>query len=227
MENLDLGISVDLTPRPLPEKIVHIGQSVRLEPLSIHHVDSLWLAAEGAEASWTYLRYGPFFTKDALAEQVLDLSGRNDQPFFAVLPKTSGVAEGWLSLCDIYPKDAAIEIGSVWFSPRLQRSRAATESIFLLMRHAFDDLGYRRLVWRCHAQNAPSRKAALRYGFMSEGIWRAGAVVKGWQRDVAWHSMLANEWPIHKAALLRWLEDLNFNQDGQARVSLSELRDAN
>jgi RimJ/RimL family protein N-acetyltransferase len=224
MQSFDLGIPVDDAPRPFPGKIPYGGRSVRLEPLSIEHVESLWLAAEGAETSWTFLRYGPFPTRAALATHIVDLAGRNDQPFFAVLPKRSGVAEGWLSLCDVYPENAAIEVGSIWFSPLLQRSRAATESIFLLMRHVFDDLGYRRLVWRCHAQNVPSRKAALRYGFTPEGVWRAGAVVKGWQRDVAWHSMLAPEWPAHKAALLRWLDDTNFDRDGRARMSLADIR---
>jgi RimJ/RimL family protein N-acetyltransferase len=204
--------------------MVHLGWSLRLEPLGPEHVDDLWRCTENADASWTYLRYGPFATKDALRAHVVELAGRRDQPFFAVRVAGEGTAQGWLSLCDVYPADAAIEIGSIWFSPRLQRTRAATEAIFLLMRHAFDDLGYRRLVWRCQAENAPSRRAASRYGFTFEGIWRAAAVVKGWQRDVAWHSMLADEWPDHRQALLAWLDDANFDSDGRALMSLSALR---
>jgi RimJ/RimL family protein N-acetyltransferase len=179
MKISELGTPVDDTPRPLPKKIAHIGRSVRLEPLSYEHVDSLWTAAEQAEASWTYLRYGSFPSKDALAAHILDLAGRDDQPFFAVLPASSGVAEGWLSLCDIYPKDAAIEIGSIWFSPRLQGSRASTESVFLLMRHAFDDLGYRRLVWRCHAQNAPSVRLLFVTAFCPRASGVRGRSSKG------------------------------------------------
>ena len=224
MSELPLGTAVDPTPRPFPQRIEHAGRSVTLEPLTEAHVDQLWQAARGAEASWTYLRYGPFADRDALARQVAELSVRADQPFWAVRPRSSGAAEGWLSLCDIYPADAAIEIGSIWYSPRLQRTRAATEAIFLLMRHAFDDLGYGRLVWRCQALNAASRRAAARYGFVAEGIWRAGAIVKGFQRDVAWHSMLVDEWPRHREALQAWLADANFSADGAPIASLAELR---
>jgi RimJ/RimL family protein N-acetyltransferase len=221
----DLGVAVDPTPRPFPQRIVHEGLSVVLEPLTEAHVGELWPATDGAEASWTYLRYGPFASMDALADQVRKLAGRSDQPFWAVRPRSSGMAEGWLSLCDIYPADAAIEIGSVWFSPRLQRTRAATEAIFLLMRHAFDDLGYERLVWRCQALNAASRRAAERYGFAAEGVWRSAAIVRGWQRDVAWHSMLAPEWPRHRAALSAWLDDGNFGSEGRAIASLDAIRE--
>jgi RimJ/RimL family protein N-acetyltransferase len=224
MNELPLGTAVDPTPRPFPQRIVHHGVSVTLEPLADAHVDQLWQAAQGAEVSWTYLRYGPFADRPALARHVAELAGRADQPFWAVRPKASGAAEGWLSLCDIYPADAAIEIGAIWYAPRLQRTRAATEAIFLLMRHAFDDLGYTRLVWRCQALNAASRRAAERYGFVFEGIWRAGAIVKGFQRDVAWHSMLASEWPAHRAALEAWLADENFRSDGTLIASLAALR---
>lgn len=172
-----------------------------------------------------YLRYGPFSTIDALANQVRDLAGRSDQPFWAIRPRTSGAAQGWISLCDIYPSDAAIEIGSIWLSPRLQRTRASTEAVYLLMRHSFDDLGYTRLVWRCLALNAASCRAAERYGFKTEGVWRAAATIKGRQHDVAWHSMLADEWPQHKAALEAWLSDGNFRTDGSALRSLAETRE--
>jgi RimJ/RimL family protein N-acetyltransferase len=207
---------MDLPPRPLPRKRLHEGRSVCLQPLAQAHLSALWQAAQGADSSWTYLRYGPFPSEIAMAEQVKDFSRRHDQPFWAVCPKPGGTAKGWLSLCDIYPVDAAIEIGSVWFSPGLQRSRAATEAIFLLMRHVFDDLGYQRLVWRCAAVNEASQAAAQRYGFRPEGIWRSAVIVKGWQRDVAWFSMLALEWPARKAALAAWLDDGNFDEAGRA-----------
>ncbi|RUX25200.1 N-acetyltransferase [Mesorhizobium sp. M7A.F.Ca.US.011.01.1.1] len=225
MNELVLGIAVDPIPRPFPLRQVHHGVSMSLEPLSEDHVHDLWTAARDAEQSWTFLRYGPFPTLDALASHVRDLAGRNDQPFWAIRPRFNGKVEGWLSFCDIYPADAAIEIGSIWLSPILQRTRAATEAIFLLMQHAFDELGYRRLVWRCQALNTASRRAAERYGFKAEGVWRAAAVVKGWQRDVAWHSMLLDEWPSHKAALLAWLDDDNFDADGSARSTLARLRE--
>jgi RimJ/RimL family protein N-acetyltransferase len=224
LDDLALGKPVNITQRPFPMRIVHQGQSVVLEPLSEAHVDELWAATENAEQSWTYLRYGPFPSTDGFAQHVGELASRVNQPFWAVRSRSTGTADGWLSLCDIYPSDAAIEIGSIWFSPRLQRTRAATEAIFLLMRHAFDDLGYERLVWRCQALNTASRRAAERYGFMFEGIWRNAAIIKGWQRDVAWHSMLASEWPAHSSALQAWLDDANFGTDGIGLRSLKELR---
>ncbi len=122
------------------------------------------------------------------------------------------------------PADAAIEIGSIWFSPGLQRTRAATEAIFLLMQHAFDDLGYKRLVWRCQALNAASLRTAERYGFITEGTWRRAVIIKGEQRDIAWHSMLDSEWPAHRRALRAWLDDTNFRADGSAIASLPEIR---
>ncbi|WP_436040367.1 GNAT family N-acetyltransferase [Rhizobium sp. LjRoot98] len=219
-----LGVAVDPTPRPFPQKLVHSGSSVTLEPLSESHVPELWEAARNAERSWTYLRYGPFQTRDDMSRHVQDLAQRADQPFWAVRPKSSGRAEGWLSLCDIYPADSAIEVGSVWFSPSLQRTRAATEAVFLLIRHALDELGYKRMVWRCQALNAPSRRAAERYGFKPEGVWRAAAIVKGWQRDVAWYSMLSDEWPSHRAAISAWLDDGNFRADGSAIATVTRLR---
>ncbi|TPK20064.1 GNAT family N-acetyltransferase [Mesorhizobium sp. B2-5-9] len=219
-----LGIAVNPTPRPFPLRRVHHGVSMSLEPLAENHIHDLWAAAQNAEQSWTYLRYGPFATADALASHVRDLAVRDDQPFWAVRAGFNRQAEGWLSFCDIYPADGAIELGSIWFSPRLQRTRAATEAIFLLMQHAFDELGYARLVWRCQTLNTASRRAAERYGFKAEGIWRAAAIVKGWQRDVAWHSMLADEWPSHKAALLAWLDDNNFDANGTARSTLAGIR---
>lgn len=221
MTDCSLGVAVDPCIRPFPERIVHRGHSVVLEPLSEGHIDELWQACCGAEQSWTFLRYGPFASVAELANHVRDLAARSDQPFWAVRPYTSGVAQGWLSLCDIYPADAAIEIGSIWFSPVLQRTRAATEAISLLMKHAFDDLGYMRLVWRCQVLNMASRRAAARYGFVPEGVWRSAAIIKGWQRDVAWHSMLADEWPAHRMALQAWLNNSNFDAEGIAeRVSV-------
>jgi RimJ/RimL family protein N-acetyltransferase len=216
MESQPLGTPVDLAPRPLPDKRLHEGRSVRLEPLHQSHVPALWQAAKGAETSWTYLRYGPFASQGDMAAFVHDLSRRGHQPFWAVCPKPDGLAKGWLSLCDIEPADATIEIGSVWFAPALQRSRAGTEAIFLLMGEAFDELGYQRLVWRSAAVNAASQAAALRYGFQPEGTWRSAVIVKGWQRDVAWFSLLAAEWPARKAALETWLADSNFTPEGIA-----------
>jgi RimJ/RimL family protein N-acetyltransferase len=125
------------------------------------------------------LRYGPFASESELLGRVMELAGRADQPFWAVRPETSGVAEGWLSLCDIYPADGTIEIGSNWFSPALQRTRASTEAIFLLMQYAMDELKYQRLVWRCNAANQASINAAARYGFVPGGHLAGVCVCQG------------------------------------------------
>jgi RimJ/RimL family protein N-acetyltransferase len=197
------------------------GRSVRLEPLGREHVGELWRSAEAADPTWAYLRYGPFASERELLEQVIELAGRADQPFWAVRPESSGLAQGWLSLCDIYPADGAIEIGSIWFSPALQRTRAATEAIFLLMQYAMDQLRYQRLVWRCSVANQASINAAARYGFTPEGIWRGSAFAKGRRLDQAWHSILAPEWPARRAAIGAWLADENFDEHGRARTRLA------
>jgi RimJ/RimL family protein N-acetyltransferase len=193
---------------------------VRLEPLGREHAGELWQSAQGADLTWAYLRYGPFASENDLLEQVMDLAGRTDQPFWAVRLESSRCVQGWLSLCDIYPADGAIEIGSIWFSPALQRTRAATETIFLLMQYAMDELKYQRLVWRCATVNQASMKAATRYGFTPEGIWRGSAFIKGHRWDQAWHSILAAGWPSRRAAIQAWLADANFDELGRARSRL-------
>jgi len=193
---------------------------VSLEPLGSEHIDELWRAAQGADASFAFLRYGPFANQRDLLELITELAGRADQPFWAVREKSSGVAQGWLSLCDIYPADGAIEVGSIWYSPALQRTRAATEAIFLLMQYAMDELKYQRLVWRCSVLNQVSMSAAIRYGFVPEGVWRGSAFAKGRRLDVAWHSIIAAEWPARRAAIQAWLADDNFDEHGRARTRL-------
>lgn len=193
---------------------------MRLEPLGREHVGELWRSTEAADSSWAYLRYGPFASESELLGQVMELAGRADQPFWAVRPETGGLAQGWLSLCDIYPADGAIEIGSIWFSPQLQRTRAATEAVFLLMQYAMDQLKYQRLVWRCAVVNQASMNAAIRYGFAPEGVWRGSAFAKGRRLDQAWHSILAAEWPASRAAITAWLADENFDEHGRARKRL-------
>jgi RimJ/RimL family protein N-acetyltransferase len=205
---------------PLPGRNPFQGHAVRLEPLSRDHVGELWHSTREAEGSWDYLRYGPFASEDELLQQVMELAGRTHQPFWAVRPQSSGAAQGWLSLCDVYPADGAIEIGSIWFSPALQRTRAATEAVFLLMQYAMDELRYQRLVWRCVPVNQASMNAAARYGFTPEGIWRASAFAKGRRWDEAWHSILAAEWPARRAAIGAWLADGNFDEHGRARARL-------
>jgi RimJ/RimL family protein N-acetyltransferase len=193
---------------------------VRLEPLGRQQAGELWQSAQGADLSFSYLRYGPFASESDLLDQVMELAGRADQPFWAARPISSGVAQGWLSLCDIYPADGAIEIGAIWFAPALQRTRAATEAIFILMQYAMQKLRYQRLVWRCNPLNQASMNAAARYGFTPEGTWRSSALSKGRRCDAAWHSILAAEWPARRAAIRAWLADENFDEHGHARTRL-------
>src|SRR5262249_660992 len=124
----------------------------------------------------------------------------------------------------IEPVHGVIEVGSITFSPRLKKTRAATESMYLMMRRAFDELGYRRYEWKCDSLNAPSRAAAERYGFTFEGIFRNAIVYKGRSRDTAWYSITDAEWPCVRAAFEAWLDPANFTEQGQQRRSLRELR---
>lgn len=220
-----VGPEVDTTPRPLPARIPHRGAAVTLEPLALRHAAELWQAAQAdAEgAGWAYLGYGPFQDEAGMRRHVAAFASQHDPMAWAVRPHASGTASGWLTLMEIQPANAAIEIGHIWFSPRLQRTRAATEAMFLLMRHAMDDLGYRRLVWKCNALNAPSRAAAARLGFVPEGVLRAHLVVKGRRRDTAFYSILAAEWPARRDAIASWLDDSNWDHAGRPRHSLSAM----
>jgi RimJ/RimL family protein N-acetyltransferase len=126
----------------------------------------------------------------------------------------------------IKPQHGVIEVGNVVFSPMLQRSRAATEAMYLMASHVFDRLGYRRYEWKCNAENAASRRAAQRFGFTFEGIFRRHMVTKGRNRDTAWFSMLDEEWPDRKRAFEAWLDPANFDADGGQRRGLTQIRDA-
>src|ERR1700693_4743585 len=141
------GADVDPTPRPLPAQGTIRGQYVTLEPLHRRHVAELWQAAQGADESWTYLGTGPFAPAEAMGRQVMDLAATHDPMLWAARPVSTGVVSGWLALMDIQPRNASIELGNIWFGPCMQRTRAATEAIFLMLKLAADDLGYRRVGW--------------------------------------------------------------------------------
>ncbi len=221
-----VGPVVDATPRPLPARTKLRGVHVELEPLHRRHAEELWQAAQGADDSWAYMGYGPFASVDAMAVFVADFAAQHDPMVWAVRPVATGVVSGWLSLMEIQPRNAAIELGNIWFGPSMQRTRAGTEAMFLLLRLAADDLGYRRLVWKCNALNAPSIRAAARLGFVAEGVHRAALVVRGRRRDTAWFSILDDEWPRCRDALAAWLDPANFAPDGTARRGLAEIRAA-
>ena len=170
MSDLPIGPERDPTPRPLPARVPIRGRHVLLEPLHVRHGPELWQAMQGAEASWTYLGYGPFADEAALRGFIARFASQHDPMAWAVRPVATGLVSGWLTLMEMQPLHAAVELGHIWFAPCLQRTRAATEAMVLLMRLAADDLGYRRLVWKCNALNAPSRRAAERLGLSRVGL---------------------------------------------------------
>ncbi len=219
-----IGPAVDTVPRPLPARIPLRGQYAVLEPLHIRHAPELWRAAQGGDESWAYLGQGPFPSQEAMTRYIADFATSAEYMPWAVRPVSTGEVSGWLALLDIQPKHASIELGSIWFGPAMQRTRAATEAMFMVLRHAADDLGYRRLVWKCNALNAPSKRAAERLGFTYEGRLRAHWVVKGHLRDTDWYSIVGDEWLACRDALRGWLDASNFAPDGTALRGLAEIR---
>lgn len=172
---------------------------------------------------WTYLPVGPFDSHDDLKEWIVTISAREDPVYYAVIDKQSGAAVGIASFMRIRPEQGTIEVGGIVFSPLLQRTAMATEAMFLMMRHAFEDLGYRRYEWKCDALNGPSRRAAERLGFRYEGTFRNAMVYKGRNRDTAWYAIVDEDWPALRRAFTQWLAPENFASDGRQRQSLAAL----
>jgi RimJ/RimL family protein N-acetyltransferase len=146
--------------------------------------------------------------------------GKDDPMVYAVVDRATGRAGGRQQLMRIVAKDGVIEIGGIYWGPAISRSRLATEALYLTARHAFDDLGYRRFEWKCNDLNLPSKRAAQRFGFTFEGIFRQHMIVKGANRNTAWFSMLDGEWPLRRAAFERWLDPANFDTEGRQITAL-------
>ena len=222
-----IGFAVpDWRPRPRPSRDAIEGCFCRLEPFDAdRHCAELFDAfADDREGRiWTYLPYGPFPSFEAFRGLIESHFSGPDPLCHAIIERATGGAAGMASFMRIDPAMGTIEVGSIAYSPRLQRSRAATEAMYLMMRRAFDELGYRRYEWKCDALNEPSRKAAERLGFRFEGIFRQAVVYKGRNRDTAWYSIIDREWPALKAVFERWLDEANFDRDGRQRESLSAL----
>ncbi len=223
-------MSLDWTPARVPQGDPLIGKTVRLEPLDpAAHGGRLFKASHDGGAGdsiYRHLPYGPFAGFDDFARWLEQRSASKDPLFFTIVDVDDSAPEGMAAFMRMAPEHGAIEIGHIWFSPALQRTRMATEAIYLMARHAFDDLGYRRLEWKCDALNEPSRRAAERFGFTFEGVFRQHMVVKGRNRDSAWYSILDGEWPVVRAAFEAWLAPENFDADGRQRRSLSAVRDS-
>jgi RimJ/RimL family protein N-acetyltransferase len=210
-------------PRPRPSRVTLEGRYCRLEPLDpAKHGDALFDAsmAPGAEARFRYLFDTP--QDRGSYEDWLARSARSDDPlFFAVIDPATGRAEGRQTLMRITPEHGVIEIGNILWGPRMARTRIATEAFFLHARYIFEDLGYRRYEWKCNNENEPSKRAAQRFGFQFEGIFRQHMVSKGKNRDSAWFSMLDHEWPRLREAYERWLDPSNFDAAGVQRRPLA------
>ncbi|HET7467679.1 MAG TPA: GNAT family protein [Candidatus Dormibacteraeota bacterium] len=199
---------------------------MRLEPLDVErHGSDLQAAQAGAPEIWMYLPDGPFADEAAFRDWLVARAASSDPLFYAIIDRASGRALGMASYLRITPEHGVIEVGYIWYSPALQRTPAATETMYLMARHAFEDLGYRRYEWKCNALNEPSRRAALRLGFTYEGIFRQHMVVKDRNRDTAWYSMLDSEWPVAKAAFEAWLSPDNFDAEGRQLRGLADFRD--
>jgi RimJ/RimL family protein N-acetyltransferase len=216
------GDAVDPAPAGRPAPVVLQGRFGRLEKLDIRHAESLWNALAGHDALWTYMAYGPFPDAARFAAWVGDRASLQDPCSYAVVASDGG-ALGIAALMEIRPAMRVVEVGHILYAPALQRSPLATEAQYLLARYAFETLGYRRYEWKCDALNRPSRRAAERFGFRFEGIFRQHMIVKGHNRDTAWHAMLDGEWPARKQAFERWLAPENFDQSGRQAVRLADL----
>lgn len=213
------------SPPPRPLRVDETGRWAAIEALTpCEHAAPLHDAfADDPEGRiWTYMASGPFPDFDAFEAWIEGDCLGDDPLFFAIRDLGSGLVGGMASLMRIAPSAGTIEIGNIALSPRLQRTRAATEGLFLLMDRAFA-LGYRRLEWKCNALNAPSRRAAQRFGFSYEGLFRQHMVVKGRNRDTAWYAIVDGDWPAIRAAYEAWLDPSNFDGEGRQRISLAEL----
>ena len=215
----------DWKPVALPSRIPLGGRYVTLEPLDAQlHAADLWDGVQGHDEVWVYLADGPYAREANFKNAIAEKQAATSAVFFALLAEGDGKAKGYASYMRMDPANGVIEVGNILMTPALQRTRAATEAMYLMARHVFEDLGYRRYEWKCNAENEPSRRAALRYGFTFEGVFRQHMVVKGRNRDTAWFSMLDREWPARKAAFEAWLDPSNFDADGRQRKKLAQLR---
>ena len=217
------------SPRPRPPRTPLVGRICRVVPMDAdaHASGLLALFRAAPDASgWTYLGDDLPEGEAAYHERLARLSAGDDPLFHVVLDAATGAPIGIASYLRIDPGSGVIEVGHIHFGPTLKRTPAATEAMALMMARAFDELGYRRYEWKCDSLNAPSRAAALRYGFTFEGVFRKAVVVKGRSRDTAWFSITDDEWPRVRAGFEAWLEPGNFDAQGGQRQRLADLRPA-
>jgi len=217
---------VGWSARERPPHTPMFGRFCRVEPLDpeLHARELFDAYSEDRDGRmWTYLPSGPYPTFEAYRAAAVGMAAADSRVTYTVIDAASGKAVGTASYLNINLTAGSIEVGSITYAPALQRKPAGTEAMFLMMRRAFDELGYRRYEWKCNSLNAPSRAAAERYGFRYEGLFRRADVVKGHNRDTTWFSITDGEWPALKAAFERWLDRANFDADGRQRERLAAL----
>lgn len=216
----------DWTPCSRPPRESMQGRYVRLEPINAAtHAQDLFeaFAADSEHRIWTYLPYGPFASVDDCRTWIETTCLGDDPMFHAIVDGDTGRAVGVASYLRIEPAVGVIEVGHINYSPALQKTRGATEAMFLMMQRVFGELGYRRYEWKCDALNAGSCAAAGRLGFSYEGQFRQATMYKGRNRDTNWYAILDTEWPALKCAYEAWLEPSNFDENGVQKTSLAGL----
>ena len=215
------------TPRPLPGDRVLAGRLARLEPYTAErHGLALARVIAGPENAhlWTYMPFDPFPEANAFIEAFGTKVREGGWQAMVIIDQASDAVLGTASYMRLRPEHGSCEVGCVAFSPKLQRTTHASEALYLMASHVFDELGYRRFEWKCHNENLASRRAAARFGFQYEGVFRNDMVMKGKNRDTAWFAMTDDDWPDIKADFETWLAPENFDTDGIQKVSLSSLR---
>ena len=214
------------TPRPFPPSTPLKGRTVTVERLDVarHGDDLARIFLQAPDATWAYLAYGPYPDAASYLAWLTDAASKTDPLFHAVIDTRTDEAVGLASLMRIDQANGVIEVGHIHFGPSLKQTPAATEAIYLLMSRVFDELGYRRLEWKCNAANLASRNAALRFGFTYEGTFRQATIAKGRNRDTAWFSLLDREWPTAKATFQAWLDPSNFDASGNQLWPLSTFK---
>lgn len=215
-----LGVAVpDWVPPPWPGPVRLEGRYLRLEPLTPAHAPALFAANRVDDRIWDFLPYGPFAEEADYVAWVTGMAGKPDPLFFALVDRATGQPGGVASLLRIAPEVGSIEVGHICLAPAMQRTRAASEMVFLFADWVFRE-GYRRFEWKCNALNRGSRRAAERFGFSFEGVFRNHLVVKGRNRDTAWFAMTDADWACLRPAWESWLDPSNFDGEGRQRVRL-------
>ncbi|MBL8806711.1 MAG: GNAT family N-acetyltransferase [Rhodospirillales bacterium] len=223
---LEFGSPVDTHQAPQPAHVAIEGRFCRLRALDpARDTDRLYALSHGPEkeSQWAYLFTGPYPVRSEFDAHVAKIASGTTDPVYWAIADRDDRAVGWLSLMRIDRTHRVIEVGSILHTPALQRTPASTEAQYLMARHVFETLGYRRYEWKCNNLNEPSKRAAQRLGFSYEGLFRQHMIVKGRNRDTAWYSMLDREWPARKAAFESWLDPSNFDAAGAQKISLGAL----